>query len=132
EKITQAVGGLQGKTLSFLGLAFKPNTSDTRESPAMRIIENLVEAGAAGRALDPAALGEAEHMLPGIAYTADASDAAKGGDALIIATEWNEFRNLDWERMRGALRAPVVVDLRNVYDPHHMREIGFRYTGVGR
>jgi UDPglucose 6-dehydrogenase len=132
EKITTAVGGLKGKTLSFLGLAFKPNTSDTRESPAMRIIEDLVEGGASVRAFDPAAMDEAKHTLPKLAYCADAYDAAKGGDALVIATEWNEFRNLDWERMRAALRAPVVVDLRNVYDPHHMREIGFRYTGVGR
>ena len=132
EKITRSVGGLRGKTLSFLGLAFKPNTSDTRESPAMRIIHDLIEGGAAVRAFDPAAMDEAKHVLPAISYCADAYDAAKGGDALVIATEWNEFRNLDWERMRGALRAPVVVDLRNVYDPHHMREIGFRYTGVGR
>jgi len=132
EKIDKSVGGLRGKTLSFLGLAFKPNTSDTRESPAMRIIQELQQGGATVRAFDPAAMDEAKHFLPSIAYCADAYDAAKGGDALIIATEWNEFRNLDWERMRGALRAPVVVDLRNVYDPHHMREIGFRYTGVGR
>ncbi|HET8945896.1 MAG TPA: UDP-glucose/GDP-mannose dehydrogenase family protein [Candidatus Polarisedimenticolia bacterium] len=132
EKITRAVGGLRGKTLAFLGLAFKPNTSDTRESPAMRIIHDLIEGGAAVRAFDPAAMDEAKHTLPAIAYCADAYDAGRGADALVIATEWNEFRNLDWERMRGALRAPVVVDLRNVYDPHHMREIGFRYTGVGR
>jgi UDPglucose 6-dehydrogenase len=132
EKITKAVGGLSGKTLSFLGLAFKPNTSDTRESPAMRIIQELQSGGVAVRAFDPAAMDEAKHSLPKITYCADAYDAAKGGDALVIATEWNEFRNLDWERMRSALRAPVVVDLRNVYDPHHMREMGFRYTGVGR
>ena len=132
EKITTAVGGLSGKTLSFLGLAFKPNTSDTRESPAMRIIQELQGVGVTVRAFDPAAMDEAKHALPEITYCADAYDAAKGGDALVIATEWNEFRNLDWERMRSALRAPVVVDLRNVYDPHHMREMGFRYTGVGR
>jgi UDPglucose 6-dehydrogenase len=132
EKITTAVGGLSGKTLSFLGLAFKPNTSDTRESPAMRIIQELQSGGVNVRAFDPAAMDEAKHALPKITYCADAYDAAKGGDALVIATEWNEFRNLDWERMRSALRAPVVVDLRNVYDPHHMREMGFRYTGVGR
>jgi len=132
EKITTAVGGLSGKTLSFLGLAFKPNTSDTRESPAMRIIQELQGGGVTVRAFDPAAMDEAKHALPEITYCADAYDAAKGGDALVIATEWNEFRNLDWERMRSALRAPVVVDLRNVYDPHHMREMGFRYTGVGR
>ena len=132
EKITGAVGGLKGKTLGFLGLAFKPNTSDTRESPAVRIIQEVVKAGAQVRAFDPAAMEEARHALPGIAYAADAYDAARGADALVIATEWNEFRNLDWDRMRSSLKAPVVVDLRNVYDPQNMREAGFRYTGVGR
>ena len=132
DKITRAVGGLKGKILGVLGLAFKPNTSDTRESPAMRIIQEVLKEGATVRAFDPAAMDEAKHTLPAIAYAADAYDAARGADALIIATEWNEFRNLDWDRMRSALKAPVVVDLRNVYDPHHMREAGFRYTGVGR
>jgi UDPglucose 6-dehydrogenase len=75
---------------------------------------------------------EARHTLPSITYGKDAYDAARGSDVLVIATEWNEFRNLDWDRMKSSLRAPVVVDLRNVYDPRHMRDLGFQYTSVGR
>jgi len=132
DKIARAADGLKGKRLCVLGLAFKPNTSDTRESPAIRIIQELVKAGSKVRAYDPAAMDEARQMLPGIEYAEDAYDAANGCDALVIATEWNQFRNLDWDRMKTALKAPVVVDLRNVYDPRHMRELGFRYTAVGR
>jgi UDPglucose 6-dehydrogenase len=77
-------------------------------------------------------MDEARHMLPAIEYAEDAYDAARGCDALVIATEWNQFRNLDWDRMRSALKAPVVIDLRNVYDPRHMRDLGFRYESVGR
>ena len=132
KKIEAAIGGLKGKMLGFLGLAFKPNTSDTRESPAMRIIRSALQAGAQVRAYDPAAMDEARQTLPGIEYTRDAYAAAAGCDALVIATEWNQFRNLDWERIRKALKSPVVVDLRNVYDPQPMRDLGFTYTGVGR
>ncbi len=132
DKIAQTVGALPGKMLAVLGLAFKPNTSDTRESPAIRIIEALLKAGASVRAYDPAAMDEARHALPGIEYAEDAYDAARGCDALVIATEWNQFRNLDWDRMRTALRTPAVIDLRNVYDPRHMRDLGFRYASVGR
>jgi UDPglucose 6-dehydrogenase len=132
EKIDRAVAGLRGKRLCLLGLAFKPNTSDTRESPAIRIAQELLRGGAQVRAFDPAAMDEARHVLPGLEYAEDAYDAARGCDAVVIATEWNEFRGLDWERIRATLKAPVVVDLRNVYDPKHMAEIGFRYSGVGR
>jgi UDPglucose 6-dehydrogenase len=132
EKITKAAGALKEKTFCFLGLAFKPQTSDTRESPAMRIIEEVVKGGGTVRAFDPAAMEEARHTLPSITYGKDAYDAARGSDVLVIATEWNEFRNLDWDRMKSSLRAPVVVDLRNVYDPRHMRDLGFQYTSVGR
>ena len=131
-KISGMLDGLKGRKLAVLGLAFKPNTSDTRESPAIRIIDELLKAGATVRAYDPAAMDEARHALPSIEYAEDAYDAASGCDALVIATEWNQFRNLDWDRMRAALRAPVVIDLRNVYDPRHMRDLGFRYTSVGR
>jgi UDPglucose 6-dehydrogenase len=132
ERIVRATDGLKGRMLCFLGLAFKPNTSDTRESPALRIISEVVKAGARVRAYDPAAMDEARQVLPGIEYAEDAYDAARGCDALVIATEWNQFRNLDWDRMKAALKTPVVVDLRNVYDPRHMRELGLRYTAVGR
>jgi UDPglucose 6-dehydrogenase len=131
-KIEAAVGGLRGKSLGFLGLAFKPNTSDTRESPAVRIIGLVITAGARVRAYDPAALDEARQSLPGVECAEDAYAAAAGCDALVIATEWNQFRNLDWDRMKKALKTPVVVDLRNVYDPQPMRALGFTYTGVGR
>jgi len=132
EKIGTAVGGLKGKRLSFLGLSFKPNTSDIRESPAVRIISEVLRQGAQARAYDPAAMDEARQVLRGVEFAEDAYAAAAGCDALVIATEWNQFRNLDWDRMKKALKAPVVVDLRNVYDPGHMRELGLRYCGVGR
>ncbi len=131
-KIAAAVGALAGKKLAFLGLAFKPNTSDTRDSPAVRIIRELVAAGARVRAYDPAAMEEARQCLPGIEYAEDPYDAAPGCDALVIATEWNQFRNLDWVRMKAALRAPVVIDLRNVYEPRAMSDLGITYTSVGR
>ncbi len=132
EKITDALGGLRGKTIGVLGLSFKPNTSDTRESPAIRIIRGLLQEGAKVRAYDPAAMEEARRTLPDISYAEDAYDAARGCDALVIATEWNQFRSLDWDRMKRELRSPTVVDLRNVYEPEQMKGLGIAYTGVGR
>ncbi|MFQ5877232.1 MAG: UDP-glucose dehydrogenase family protein [Acidobacteriota bacterium] len=132
DKIRRAVGGLKGRRLAFLGLSFKPNTSDTRESPAVRIIDIVLRAGAAVRAYDPAAMEESKAHAREIHYARDAYDAAAGCDALIIATEWNQFRNLDWSRMKKALRSPTVVDLRNVCNPAQMEEMGIRYAGVGR
>ena len=132
EKITRAVGGLKGKTIACLGLSFKPNTSDTRDSPALRIIQEMLRAGAGVRAYDPVAMPEARQTLPNIAYAEDAYDAARGCDALVIATEWNQFRSLDWDRIKKALKSPVVVDLRNVYEPEQMKALGILYTGVGR
>jgi len=132
EKIGRAVGDLKGKTIGCLGLSFKPNTSDTRESPAVRIISGLLQGGARVRAYDPAAMDEARRTLPDIAYAEDAYDAARGCDALVIATEWNQFRSLDWDRMKKELRSPTVIDLRNVYEPEQMKIHGIAYTGVGR
>ena len=132
EKITAAVGGLRGKTIACLGLSFKPNTSDTRDSPALRIIRDLLQAGADVRAYDPVAMPEARQTLPSVAYAEDAYDAARGCDALVIATEWNQFRSLDWDRIKKALKSPVVVDLRNVYEPEQMKALGILYKGVGR
>ena len=133
EKIRSAVGGeVKGKKFSFLGLSFKPNTSDIRESPSLRIIEMLLSAGAAIRAYDPAAMDETRALGLDIAFAEDAYDAATGGHALVIATEWNQFRKLDWDRVKAALVEPVVVDLRNVYEPAQMIKAGFRYTAVGR
>ncbi len=132
EKIAGAIGTLKGRSLCVLGLAFKPNTSDTRESPAIRIILELLKSGARVRAYDPVAVEEARRILPDIDYAEDAYDAARGCDALVIATEWNQFRGLDWERMKKALKSPTVIDLRNVYEPQQMKQLGFSYTGVGR
>jgi UDPglucose 6-dehydrogenase len=132
EKISRMVGNLNGKTLGILGLAFKPNTNDLRESPAIGIVKALLQSGARVRAYDPAAMEEAKKVLHGVIFCQDAYDTAKGCDGLILATEWNQLRNLDLERMKEALKQPVFIDLRNVYDPTKMAELGFRYAGVGR
>ncbi|MBI3610738.1 MAG: UDP-glucose/GDP-mannose dehydrogenase family protein [Nitrospirae bacterium] len=132
EKIRQALGGLEKKTLAVLGLAFKPNTDDIRESPAIEIVQALLGAGAKIRVHDPAAMSEARKVLKEIVCCDDAYEAARGADAVVLLTEWNQFRNLDLDRLRRALRNPVFIDLRNVYDEPHMRQAGFRYVGVGR
>ncbi len=134
QKIRAAVGGaLDGLTVALLGLAFKPNTDDLRESPAIAILEGMLAEGARVRAYDPVAMPIAARVArPGVAYCADEYDAARDADALVIATEWNQFRGLDLTSLKTRLRAPVVVDLRNVYDPGVLRTLGYRYTGVGR
>jgi UDPglucose 6-dehydrogenase len=119
--------------VAVLGLSFKGGTDDIRESPAMAVVSALVEHGARVRAFDPASMENARQVLPtGVTYCEDAYDAAKGAEVLVLATEWNEFRLLDLERLHQLLANPVVVDLRNLYDPAKMRERGFTYTGVGR
>ncbi len=132
EKIRRAVGDVSGKTIGVLGLAFKPNTDDMREAPALSILPPLQEAGASIRAFDPAAMKEAAKLLKDVTYCEDAYDAAKGADALVLLTEWNQFRNLDFERIKAAMNRPVLVDLRNVYEPQKMAALGFVYTGLGR
>jgi UDPglucose 6-dehydrogenase len=131
-KIAEKVGDLKGKVIGVLGLSFKPNTDDIRESSSMVIIEKLLALGARVKAFDPAAMEEARKVLPGIEYGKDAYDVARGGDALVLATEWNQFRRLDLQRIKGLLKAPVFIDLRNVYDPDQMKQLGFDYCGVGR
>ncbi|MEW6543704.1 MAG: UDP-glucose/GDP-mannose dehydrogenase family protein [Nitrospirota bacterium] len=132
EKIRVAVGGLKGKTVGLLGLSFKPNTNDLREAPALAIAGQLMQEGAVVRAFDPAAMEEATRLFPGLIPCTDAYDAAKGADALVLVTEWNEFRNLDLNRLKGTLRRPIFIDLRNVYEPERMASLGFRYLSVGR
>jgi UDPglucose 6-dehydrogenase len=132
DKIRQMVGPLEGKTLAFLGLAFKPNTDDIRESPAIDIIQGLLKSGAKIRAHDPAAMSEARKILKEIAYGDDAYDTVRDADAVVLSTEWNEYRNLDLDRLRRALRQPIFIDLRNVYDEQRMNRAGIRYIGVGR
>jgi UDPglucose 6-dehydrogenase len=132
DKIRQMVGPLEGKTLAVLGLAFKPNTDDIRESPAIDIIQGLLKSGAKIRAHDPAAMSEARKILKEIAYGDDAYDTVRDADAVVLSTEWNEYRNLDLDRLRRALRQPIFIDLRNVYDEQRMNRAGIRYIGVGR
>jgi UDPglucose 6-dehydrogenase len=132
-KIEKLVGNLSGKKIGVLGLSFKPETDDMRESPAIDILEELVKKGATVRAFDPVAMDEARHCLNGsVEYAADEYDAIKDADALVIITEWNQFRALDMERVKQLLRSPKIADLRNVYEPEDMRELGFEYVGVGR
>ncbi|HTZ17451.1 MAG TPA: UDP-glucose/GDP-mannose dehydrogenase family protein [Dissulfurispiraceae bacterium] len=134
EKIKSAVPDISGKTIAVLGLSFKPNTDDIREAPALNIIQDLSDACAKIRTYDPVAMENARQAiaLPDIAYCADAYDACSGADAVVIVTEWNQFRSLDLQRIKGLLRSPLFFDLRNIYEPEKMREAGFKYYCVGR
>jgi UDPglucose 6-dehydrogenase len=134
ERVRAAVGeDFNDKVVAILGLSFKPETDDMRESAAIPLIESLVAGGACVRVFDPVAMENAKQMLPsGVEYCSDSYHAAEGADVLVILTEWNEFRSLNMERVLGSLRQPVVLDLRNVYDPERMREQGFTYYSVGR
>jgi len=132
DKIAEKVGDLKGKTIGILGLSFKPNTNDIRESASIAIIQGLLDLGANVKAFDPAAMEEAQMVLPGIGYGKDAYDVARGADALVLATEWNQFRRLDLQRIKGLLKSPILIDLRNVYEPAQMKRLGFQYSGVGR
>jgi UDPglucose 6-dehydrogenase len=131
-KIEKLVGDLSGKTIAVLGLAFKPETDDMREAPAGDIIRGLIEQGAKVRAYDPAAMVEAKKILPDVDYVEDEYAAVTEADALVFMTEWNQFRALDMGRIRDLMKSPKIADLRNIYDPSDMRELGFDYVGVGR
>ncbi|NGZ10653.1 MAG: UDP-glucose/GDP-mannose dehydrogenase family protein [Nitrospira sp. LK70] len=132
DKIREALGGVKGKTLAMLGLSFKPNTNDLREAPALLIGRALVAEGAIVRAYDPEALAEACQMMPELQPCRDAYHAAEGADALVIMTEWNVFRNLDFEKLKSVMRVPVLLDLRNVYDPERVAVAGLTHISVGR
>ncbi|HPA95486.1 MAG: UDP-glucose/GDP-mannose dehydrogenase family protein [Acidobacteria bacterium] len=131
-KIERAFGGLDGKTIALLGLAFKGDTDDMRESPAIPIVEGLVAGGATVRAFDPAAMQEARSLLPPIEYCDDPYTAATGADGVVIATEWNQFRALNLAELRSRLGTPLLVDLRNLYEPARVAAAGLRYVSVGR
>lgn len=131
-KIQEKVGDLRGKTIGILGLSFKPNTNDIRESSSIVIIGDLLAMGAKVRAYDPAAMEEAKTVLPQVEYGKDAYDVARGADALVLVTEWNQFRRLDLQRIKEQLKSPIFIDLRNVYEPDQMKRLGFNYCGVGR
>ncbi len=132
-RVMQACGGsVRGKTVGVLGVAFKPNTDDMRDAPSLAILPALQDAGASVRAYDPAAMHEAAALLPGVHWCEDAYDAAAGADVLLLITEWNEFRALDFAQLGASMRARVLVDLRNVYRPDDVRAAGFQYSSIGR
>jgi UDPglucose 6-dehydrogenase len=132
EKIKKLVDKPKGKTIAVLGLAFKPETDDMREAPALGLIRTLAGDGAKIRAYDPVAMSEAKKLLPEIEYADDEYAAVTGAHALVFVTEWNQFRALDLARIRDLMATPKVADLRNIYEPEDMRELGFEYVGVGR
>lgn len=134
-KVVEALGGtVSGKTIALWGLSFKPNTDDIRESPAVYILKRLLELGAIVKAYDPAAIENTskEVVSPNFHPVSDMYEALKDADCLVVATEWNQFRNADIVKMRGLLKCPIVIDLRNVYEPDKMKELGFIYKGTGR
>jgi len=132
-KIKNHFGDLSGRSsIAVWGLSFKPNTDDMREAPSLVILPRLMEEGATVRAYDPAGLAEASQMMPGLVACDNAYHTAEGADCLVIMTEWNQFRNLDWEQLGQTMRERVVVDLRNVYNPSRVRKAGFQYFSVGR
>ena len=131
-KIEKLVGDLNGKRIGVLGLSFKPETDDMRESPAIDIVHSLIEKGARVSAFDPVAMDEAKHFINGIEYAEDEYEAISGADAMVIITEWNQFRALDLTKVKSLLREPRIADLRNIYEPDDIRALGFEYVGVGR
>ena len=131
-KVKEKAGDLKGKTIGILGLSFKPNTNDIRESSSIAIIRGLLALGAKVKAYDPAAMEEAKALFPELEFGKDAYDVADGADVLVLVTEWNQFRRLDLLRIKDLLKSPIFIDLRNVYDPDQMKQLGFNYCGVGR
>ena len=132
KKIKNALWNLNNKTIAILGLSFKPDTDDMREAPSIGIVAKLQEEGAKIRAYDPQAMEVAKKILPDIIYCDNPYQAVEDSDALIIITEWDEFKNLDLLKVKKLLKQPVIIDGRNIFDPSQMKELGFSYHGVGR
>ncbi|MBA4394258.1 MAG: UDP-glucose 6-dehydrogenase [Desulfobacca sp.] len=132
DKIHKAVGPLKGKTLGILGITFKQNTNDIREAPALYIIKKLESLGARIKAYDPAGMKEGRKVLKKVLFQENLYEVGKGADALILATEWNTFRTIDWVRMKSLLKRPLVIDLKNMYEPVKMHQLGIKYHCVGR
>jgi UDPglucose 6-dehydrogenase len=132
QKIIAACGGVVGKTIAVLGVTFKPNTDDMRDSPSLVVLPALEAEGARVRASDPEGRGQAEPLLPGVEWHDDPYTCAAGADALVLLTEWNQYRSLDLTRLAATMRGAVFVDLRNVYPPEEVERAGLRYTGIGR
>jgi UDPglucose 6-dehydrogenase len=133
QKLEKHFGSLKGRTIGIWGLAFKPKTDDMREAPAVPIIQALVEKGAKVQAYDPEAMKTAKALFGSkVQYAQSSYDALKGADALAILTEWHEFREPDFQKMRKLMRTPVIFDGRNIYQPQHMKANGFTYNSIGR
>jgi UDPglucose 6-dehydrogenase len=132
DRIKRVVPDLEGRTIAVLGLSFKPDTDDLREAPALKAISDLLAAGATVRGYDPAAMEPARRMLPEVIYCEDEYEAASGSDALVVVTEWNQFRSLDLQRLKSAMSTLNIVDLRNIYEPEAIRAAGFNYVSMGR
>ncbi|MBI3161196.1 MAG: UDP-glucose/GDP-mannose dehydrogenase family protein [Chloroflexi bacterium] len=133
QQVEKMVGGsLKGKTIGLLGLAFKPNTDDMRDAPSIDIAEELIKAGAKVHGYDPVAMDVARHIMPAVDMFNDSYEMAKNCDALMVVTEWNEFKQLDLEKVKGLLKSPIIYDGRNIYDPRLMKEMGFTYRSIGR
>jgi UDPglucose 6-dehydrogenase len=131
DRISEMLGDLNGKTIGLLGLSFKPNTDDMRDAPAIDIADALLDAGAQVRAYDPVAMENARLLLPRVAMQSDVYALAQDCDALMVMTDWNEFKQIDWSAIRPLMRQPVIFDGRNIYDPEEMKQLGYRYRGLG-
>jgi UDPglucose 6-dehydrogenase len=132
DRIMKLVPDLKGKTIALLGLSFKPETDDLREAPALNLIADLLERGAEVRAFDPAAMAAARTIFPDVNYCEDEYSTASGSHALVVMTEWNQFRSLDLNKLKAQMRERNLVDLRNIYDPETVKALGFNYTAIGR
>ena len=130
--VEKMLGGLKGKTIGLFGLAFKPNTDDMRDAPATDIAADLVKAGAKVKGYDPVSMEVARPLLPDVEFCKDPYEVANGSDAVIVVTEWNEFKQIDLDKLKNLLKTPVVFDGRNIYDPVRMKELGFNYRAIGR
>jgi UDPglucose 6-dehydrogenase len=134
QKLVRELGSLRGRVICVLGLSYKPNTNDVRESPALRLCQLFLKGGARVRAFDPVAVDSAKAMLrnPKLSFGKNAYDAARAADAIVLATEWNEFRNLDLRKLKAVMAGNALLDARNIYDPATVTSVGFRYLGIGR
>jgi UDPglucose 6-dehydrogenase len=131
-RLLELVGEFKGATIGLLGLSFKPNTDDMRDAPSIDVAQALQAEGVTVRAYDPVAMPVAEPLMPGVEMAPDPYAMAEGCDALIVITDWNEFKHLDLERIREQMNKPILVDGRNIYEPEKMRSLGFNYRGFGR
>ncbi len=132
KKIEETLWIVKGKTIGMLGLSFKPNTDDMRNASSLDIINALIKEGARIRAYDPQAMGKAKDLLKGVRFCRDMYEVARGADCLVVVTEWNEFKEMDFNRLKKFMRQPIIVDGRNIYDPERLKSLGFRYIGIGR